>query len=449
MKKSLLLLTLIVVSLLTIAQVPESINYQAVLRDSDGNIKASQNIDLEVSILQGSSTGSRVCYEQFNVTTNQFGLINLQIGSVNTTDFSLINWSNGSHFVNITIDNVDFGTSQLLSVPFALHAKTAESITGTITENDPDFNSWDKSTGISVSESQINDLQSYLSTEVDPSFSNWDKASGIVITENQISDLQGYLTEETDPTFIAWNKSTGVSITESQITDLQAYLSAEIDPEFTNWDKTTGIVIKENQISDLQGYLTEETDPIYGASIAKGITAEDTTNWNKNAATLPTAEAGNMITYDGTNWLAKDLAITTENTGNNTPISIMPPYTVVRYVIIVNGLFPSRSFDDAYLGVIRLVTYNFDPRNTLGCDGQLLAISQYTALFALMGTSYGGDGRSTFGLPDLRGRIPLGEGNGPGLTPRVSGQKGGSETITLNTVNLPAHNHTVTISYED
>ncbi|MHA2174882.1 MAG: phage tail protein, partial [Candidatus Hodarchaeales archaeon] len=81
-----------------------------------------------------------------------------------------------------------------------------------------------------------------------------------------------------------------------------------------------------------------------------------------------------------------------------------------------------------YLGEIILFAGNFAPRGWAFCDGQLLLISQNTALFSLLGITYGGDGRTTFALPDLRGRVPVHAGTGPGLTPRPLGQKGGSET---------------------
>jgi len=86
---------------------------------------------------------------------------------------------------------------------------------------------------------------------------------------------------------------------------------------------------------------------------------------------------------------------------------------------------------------------SFAPRSWALCDGQLLAVSQHDALFSLLGTIYGGDGRTTFGLPDLRGRIPLHAGSGPGLTPRQIGAKQGSETNTLTANQLPAHTHTL------
>ncbi|MBT8303765.1 MAG: tail fiber protein [Bacteroidia bacterium] len=84
---------------------------------------------------------------------------------------------------------------------------------------------------------------------------------------------------------------------------------------------------------------------------------------------------------------------------------------------------------------------NFAPQGWAECNGQLLSIAQNSALFSILGTTYGGDGETTFGLPDLRGRVPMHQGNGPGLTPRPLGLKSGSESTTLNSNNLPQHSH--------
>ena len=96
---------------------------------------------------------------------------------------------------------------------------------------------------------------------------------------------------------------------------------------------------------------------------------------------------------------------------------------------------------DTFVGEIRMFAGNFAPRSNALCDGQLMAVSQNDALFSLLGTIYGGDGRSTFGLPDLRGRVPTHWGNGPGLTPRRIGQRSGRENVTLTKNELPQHNH--------
>ena len=99
-----------------------------------------------------------------------------------------------------------------------------------------------------------------------------------------------------------------------------------------------------------------------------------------------------------------------------------------------------------YIGIIKLFAGNFAPRSWAYCDGQLLSISQNTALFSILGTTYGGDGRTTFGLPDLRGRVPMGIRTGNGLTPRTLGQQVGQQSTALITNNLPAHNHAATVS---
>ena len=99
---------------------------------------------------------------------------------------------------------------------------------------------------------------------------------------------------------------------------------------------------------------------------------------------------------------------------------------------------------EPFIGQIIMFGGNFAPRGWALCDGQLLPISQNTALFSILGTTYGGDGRTTFGLPELRGRVPLHPGSGPGLSPRTLGQKSGTETVQLSTNQIPAHNHTAT-----
>ena len=101
---------------------------------------------------------------------------------------------------------------------------------------------------------------------------------------------------------------------------------------------------------------------------------------------------------------------------------------------------------DAMLGEIRMFAGTFAPRGWALCDGQLLPISQNSALFSILGTTYGGDGRTTFALPDLRGRVPIHEGSGPGLLTKRLGQKGGEENVTLNVLQIPSHNHAATLT---
>lgn len=101
---------------------------------------------------------------------------------------------------------------------------------------------------------------------------------------------------------------------------------------------------------------------------------------------------------------------------------------------------------EPFIGEIRIFAGNFAIRNWAFCNGQLLPIAQNTALFSILGTTYGGDGRTTFGLPNLQGRAPMHAGRGPGLTDRRLGQSGGAVEVTLAAAQLPSHGHRVRAS---
>lgn len=103
---------------------------------------------------------------------------------------------------------------------------------------------------------------------------------------------------------------------------------------------------------------------------------------------------------------------------------------------------------NSFIGEIKMFAGNFAPKGWALCDGQLIEIAQNTALFSLYGTTYGGDGRTTFGLPDLRGRLPVHKGTGPGLTGRTLGAKFGTETTSLSMNEMPSHTHQV-LGYSD
>jgi len=101
---------------------------------------------------------------------------------------------------------------------------------------------------------------------------------------------------------------------------------------------------------------------------------------------------------------------------------------------------------EGFIGEIRIFAGNFAPRSWALCDGQLLPINNYQALFSILGTTYGGDGRTTFALPDLRGRFAMHPGTGAGLSQRRLGEKGGTETVLLTVGQMPQHNHTAVVN---
>ncbi len=243
MKTLFLTFVALIIGLTTFAQTPTTFNYQAVLRDASGGILANQQVEIGVAILQGSASGTEVFTETHSVSTNNFGLANLQIGSVNTTGMQTIDWSKGPYFIEISVDGTVMGTSQLLSVPFALHAKTVENDK----VEDADADPGNELQVLSISNDTIylsNGGKVKLPPETDPAFTNWDKSSGISITESQISDLDHF---------------TGDDISGNETA-------------FDGWDK---------DVSD-DFTTADETDPVFSSSLAAAITAADTARWASN-----------------------------------------------------------------------------------------------------------------------------------------------------------------------
>jgi len=122
----------------------------------------------------------------------------------------------------------------------------------------------------------------------------------------------------------------------------------------------------------------------------------------------------------------------------------MKKVLMLSLIMLLSGAVSMPQLSNAqefYLGQVITVGFNFCPVGWLPCDGRLLSIAQNTALFSLLGTTYGGDGIRTFALPDLRSRVALGQGQGPGLSDYVLGEKGGDESTTLTEQQMPSHNH--------
>jgi hypothetical protein len=135
-----------------------------------------------------------------------------------------------------------------------------------------------------------------------------------------------------------------------------------------------------------------------------------------------TGNVGDVMIWSGDNWVARPPSQLGPLDKDN-----MQPFLAVNYVIALQGIYPSRDAAEPFIGEIMLFAGNFAPRGWALCNGQLLPISQNTALFSILGTTYGGDGQTTFALPDLRGRAPIHSGQGPGLSLRNIGELGGVE----------------------
>jgi microcystin-dependent protein len=190
--------------------------------------------------------------------------------------------------------------------------------------------------------------------------------------------------------------------------------------------------------SPATGLLVYQTDAPSGFYVHNG------TAWKQvidATVVTPFPAANKLLTSDGTNWVAKNLSLTPS--GGTTPVSIMQPYLAMNYCIAWSGYWPQQAGIDAYIGEVALFGFGYAPNGWFACNGQYLPISQYQALFSLLGTTYGGDGISTFALPDLRGRVPMNQGQGPGLSFNYIGESGGTESVSLQYSQMPSHTHTV------
>ncbi len=142
----------------------------------------------------------------------------------------------------------------------------------------------------------------------------------------------------------------------------------------------------------------------------------------------PGTAAGDLVSWDGVNWISKQPA----PASFTFMINKMQPYLVLNYCIALQGIFPSRNSSEPFIGELDIYGFNFAPRGWATCDGQLLPINQNQALFSLLGTMYGGNGQTNFALPDLRGRAALHAGQGVGLSNYTQGQQAGTETQTIS-----------------
>ena len=289
--------TIMVAVLLTAivsAQSPEKMSYQAVIRNSSNQLVTNQTVGMQISILQGSPSGTAVYVEIHEPVSNANGLVSLEIGSgtVVSGNFSSIDWANGTYFIKTETDlnggtNYTItGTSQLLSVPYALHAKTAETITSAVTETDPVFNA-SAARGISATDvtNWNNKLDSY--TETDPVF-DVSVASGITATDttNWNNKLDSYTeTQNLSEVLTLSNDANGIQIkniadpTDSQDAATKAYVDLLISQiealggsNLILWNKLGSTDEVEHSVVGPDGTIVGNVNFNNTVKFSKGIT---------------------------------------------------------------------------------------------------------------------------------------------------------------------------------
>ena len=518
------------------AQTPEKLSYQAIVRNASDKILANQAVGVQISILQN---GSSVYTETHNATTNANGLINLEVGAGTQQSgaFGTINWGSDTYFIKTEIDVTGgtnytiSGTSQLVSVPYALHAKTAETFTGTLTETDPSFNA---SAAKNISASDItnwNQKEDKLPTGgtqgqvlgIDNGSYTWvtpataSDTQDLSLTGNEINLTDGGSVDISTATAVVANTAK-VGITSEQadaivtntaktgITSEQAdaivantakvgITSEQADAIVANTAKT-GITSEQadaivantakvgitSQQADAivantakTGITSEQADAIVANTAKVGITSEQATAISDNTAAL-----ANKVDKDGAKGLSTNDFTTADKSilagidagaqvnvkpdwnaatgnvaeilnkpiipaaadGSETKVNGSTSITVSGTGTAADPYVITTTVNGAMVADMKISARTADHNGWLVCDGRLVSTTTYATLFGIVGYSYGGSG-STFKLPDLRGRVAGGIGQGSGLTNRVIGANVGAETHTLSTSEMPSHTHNV------
>lgn len=432
MKKIYFLLASLLITANIWAQAPQKMSYQAVIRNSNNTLVTSTSVGIKISIVQGSSTGTVVYSETQFKSTNANGLVSLEIGTGSRIIgiFALINWADGPYFIKTETDPTGgsnytiTGGSELNSVPYALFSANGTS-------------------GPKGEDGAVGP-QGPIGATGATGATGPQGPAGATGPQGPIG--------LTGPTGLTGPKgdvgATGPQGPQGPIglTGPTGLIGPKGDVGATGPIGATG---QQGPIGATgpQG-ATGATGPQgpAGATGPQGATGATGPQGPSGLASVA-GTTGQILSYNNNNWVATDITRTTSSVGGNVAVNNLQPYLVLNYQIATQGIFPSRNGDGDFIGEIMLSGFNFETRGYAFCNGQLISIQQNTALFALLGTTYGGNGQTTFGLPDLRGRVAMHFGQGgPGLTNYTLGQSSGTETNTLTISNLPAHTHTITLT---
>ena len=382
----------LLLTLSSFAQAPEKMSYQAVIRDASNTLVTNQQVGMQISILQGSTA---VYEETQTPTSNTNGLVSLEIGTgtVISGSFTAIDWSSGTYFIKTETDPAGgtnyaiTGTSQLLSVPYALYANTSSD-----------------SSAVAANTAAI-------------------EAEATAARAAEVANTAAIEAEATT--------ARAAEVTNSDAIEAEAITARAAEVANADAIEAEAITARAAEVANADAIDAEAT-----TARAAEAANEDAIKANTAKIAIPTGESGDLLTNDGTNWVATKLSIQAHESQT---INIRNPYLGINYIIALQGVYPSRSSTDPFLAEIIMFGGNFAPKGWALCNGQIITINDNTALFSFLGTTYGGDGRSTFGLPDLRGRTPVHPSTDPGLSQVQLGQTGGSESITI-----PAQTHVIT-----
>lgn len=471
-----LIFTGFVANLYAQSSVPMGMKFQAVARDASGELLQNESVFIQINLQSNIENPITHYSEVHEVQTNYLGLFDLVIGngSIQEGTFKEIPWSSEEIWMELGLKNTEednfqpISKSRLLAVPYAFHAGTAENILTKTEGNGPPAgvgNGVNSAWKITGNSNIIDSIHAFGTTNGEDIVFMTDSIERMRLESGGTLEVGSLRYPSGSASGFVMSSDANGNASWVDPTTVSGLIGPQGPPGPTGpagADGTDGANGAQGPIGPPGPPGPAGVDGTDGSDGADGINCWDLNGNGVNdpsedvnsdglfnaddcqgpAGTgLPTGATGNILYNDGTSWIGKNLAV--GNTGGNQSINNVHPVQVVNFVIALQGLFPSRNCGNPTLGFIYMFGGNFAPRSFALCDGQLLPISQNTALFSLLGTTYGGDGRTTFALPDMRGRSPMHAGSGPGLSSRPLGSKFGSETNTLNANQLPSHTHTI------
>ena len=344
MRKVFTILAAILLTASLYAQAPEKMSYQAVIRNTSNNLVTGKEVGMKISILQGSISGIAVYVETHTPTSNANGLVSLEIGTgtVVSGDFSAIDWAAGPFFIKtetavespLTTYTIT-GISQLLSVPYALYAKSAESLTGTITETDPaytasqaanitatDITNLGNLSGINTGDQDLSGLATIANVNTALDF-KVDKEAGKALSTNDYTTLEksklaaisGTNTGDQDLSSLASKAALGDSIAQvrSEIPDVSGFLSSETDPTFTSSQAANITTTDITNLGNLSGINTGDQDlsglsTIANVNTALGLKVDKEAGKALSTNDYTTLEKSKLAAISGTNTGDQDLS---------------------------------------------------------------------------------------------------------------------------------------------
>ena len=393
------------------AQTPEGMSYQAVARTNTGVLLQNQTFDVRINILSGSMQGLTEYTEEHTVTTNDYGVFTLQIGSgtVFLGDISMIDWGADSYFLNTEIDLggggnfVDLGTTQLLSVPYALYAKTAENT------DDADADPTNELQNLIKSGSQINIAGGNSVTLNDDDAGNEIQSISKAGNNISLSLSGGSVTLNDDDAINELQTLTRSNDTVRLSNSGGSFVLLDDDPvnELQNLSRNGDTIRLSNSGSEFID-RTEDADADPGNEIQTISKQGNIISLSRNGGTV--VDEVNDADADATNELQtlsrNGMTVHLGPAGDS--VQAPEPFPI-KYIICLDGEDPavSSSNTTSITGEIKIFAGSAAPANWVFCQGQTLLISNFPELFSVIGTTYGGDGVFSFNVPDLTEKAPV------------------------------------------